>query len=159
MTAPDRNGLESHMALGRAPVSGWTVRVSVPVAVVTRLWQRKLWIVALGGVISFASALAATAWLTRRRRGVQHLLEARVRQRTAELHESEERYTRLAHATREGVAIHDAGRIVEANESFARMFGYAPHEVIEKARIDFITPEARDALQHEPRAPKTATRA
>ena len=147
VTAPDRNGLELHMALGRAPVSGWTVRVSVPATVVTRIWQRKLWIVALGGVISFAAALAATAWLTRRRRGVQHLLEARVRQGTAELHESEERYTRLAHATREGVAIYDAGRIVEANDSFARMFGYAPHEVIEKAWIDFIAPDARDAVR------------
>jgi PAS domain S-box-containing protein len=146
VTAPDRDGIESHMALGRAPVSGWTVRVRVPAAVVTRIWQRKLWIVALGGLISFAAALAATAWLTRRRQAVQHVLEARVRQRTAELRESEERYTRLAHATREGVAIHHAGIIVEANESFARMFGYAPHEVIEKPPIEFVAPEARDAV-------------
>jgi two-component system sensor kinase FixL len=144
VTAVDRHGRESHMALGRAPVTGWTVRMSMPTALVTRLWQRELWIVALGGLISFATALAATAWLTRRRQGLRHLLEGRVRQATAELRESEERYTRLADATREGVAIHDAGRIVEANASFARMFGYAPHEVVEKAPIDFIAPEARD---------------
>jgi PAS domain S-box-containing protein len=145
VTAVDRSGHEAHMALGRAPVSGWSVRISVPTALVTRLWQRELWIVALGGLISFATALAATAWLTRRRQGLQHLLEGRVRQRTAELRESEERYTRLAHATREGVAIHNAGRVVEANASFARMFGYAPNEVIEKGPLDFIAPEARDA--------------
>lgn len=53
------------------------------------------------------------------------------------------RYARLANAAREGVAIHDLDRIVEANASFAEMFGYGPDEVTGKAVSDLIAPEAR----------------
>lgn len=56
----------------------------------------------------------------------------------AALRLSEERYALLANATREGVAIHDSELIVEANATFARMFGYAPGEVIGKPLSMFI---------------------
>jgi two-component system, LuxR family, sensor kinase FixL len=58
----------------------------------------------------------------------------------AALRASEERYARLANATREGVAIHDSGIIVEANATFARMFGFALDEVIGKP-LSLVIPE------------------
>jgi PAS domain S-box-containing protein len=140
--AVNSNGVDSHIALGHAPTSGWTVGVSVPVADVAALWQRELWIIVLGGLICVATVLGAIAWLTRSRRALQQMLEMRVRERTAALRESEQRYAALANVAREGVAIHDDDRIVEANETFARMFGYAPEEVIAKSPRAFIAPQA-----------------
>jgi diguanylate cyclase (GGDEF)-like protein/PAS domain S-box-containing protein len=44
--------------------------------------------------------------------------------------ESEERFRRLSNASREGVCLHDHGKILEVNKRLADMFGYEPHEVI-----------------------------
>ena len=44
------------------------------------------------------------------------------------LAESEARLRALAAASREGVVIHDQQRIVEANEAYWRMFGYAAYD-------------------------------
>jgi PAS domain S-box-containing protein len=46
------------------------------------------------------------------------------------LRESEERFHLLCEAAEEGIAIHDNGVIVEANQAFARMFGYELPEMI-----------------------------
>jgi PAS domain S-box-containing protein len=43
--------------------------------------------------------------------------------------QSEERFRVLAEATREGVILHDQGKIFAANTAFARMFGFAPSEL------------------------------
>jgi len=47
------------------------------------------------------------------------------------LSESEERFRLLCEAAEEGVAIHDNGVIVEANQELARMYGYELHEMID----------------------------
>ncbi|HYP19849.1 MAG TPA: PAS domain S-box protein [Chloroflexia bacterium] len=44
--------------------------------------------------------------------------------------ESEERFRRLSNASREGVCIHDGGKILETNKRLADMFGYELHEVV-----------------------------
>src|SRR5438874_2671555 len=41
------------------------------------------------------------------------------------LRDSEERLRRLSDAALEGIAIHEHGRILEANRAFAGLFGYA----------------------------------
>jgi len=46
------------------------------------------------------------------------------------LKESEQRFRQLASLTQEGVAVHIDGRIVDANDSFAKMFGYEVSEVV-----------------------------
>jgi PAS domain S-box-containing protein len=48
----------------------------------------------------------------------------KLRQRAFSLAESEARFRSLAEAAFEGVMIHDGTRILEANEQFARLFGY-----------------------------------
>ncbi|HEY9720485.1 MAG TPA: PAS domain S-box protein [Oscillatoriaceae cyanobacterium] len=56
---------------------------------------------------------------------------------------SEERFRALAEATCEGIAIHDRGRILIANQALAEMFGYALEDVIGKSALDFAAPESR----------------
>ncbi|MFZ5912330.1 MAG: PAS domain S-box protein [Chloroflexota bacterium] len=60
------------------------------------------------------------------------------------LNESEERYRRLSEASVEGVVIHDKGILLDANEVFAKMFGYELSEVIGMAATEFLTPETRE---------------
>ena len=79
----------------------------------------------LAGLAGFAAAAHRTAGLL------------------AGLRESEERYRCLAGATREGVAIHDLRGILEANDAFCRLFGYARAEVLGRHQADFIAPGAR----------------
>jgi len=51
------------------------------------------------------------------------------RETEAALHESEGRYRSLSEAVFAGVALHEDGRILEANANLAAMFGYAPEEL------------------------------
>lgn len=62
------------------------------------------------------------------------------------LRESEERFHRLVDATFEGVVIHDQGKIIDTNLSFARMLGYELAEVMGMNALDFAVPEYRDLI-------------
>ncbi len=139
-----RHGTAKYLALAQARVRHWAVGMSVPSAEIAALWQRKLWILGIAGLLSVLAALTAIAFFTRRRRAIQALLETRVRQQTAALRASEERYQTLANSTREGVAIHDGGRIVDANHSFAELFGYTAEEVIGRDLAEFVAPGGPD---------------
>ena len=63
-----------------------------------------------------------------------------------ELRESKERYRGLSEAAVEGLAIHEKGIILEANNALARMFGYEPSEVIGMNALDMTAPECREML-------------
>lgn len=56
------------------------------------------------------------------------------------LRDSEDRFRRLAEATAEGIAIHEGGTILDANEALARMFGYDRRELIGKIRTELVIP-------------------
>ncbi len=58
------------------------------------------------------------------------------------LRESEERFRRLSDAAEEGIAIHDKGTIVQANEALAKMFGYELSEMIGMYAEKLATPES-----------------
>jgi PAS domain S-box-containing protein len=80
-------------------------------------------------------------------REVDHALEA-FDTAARDLRASEERYERLANATKEGVLICDGGRIVESNAGFLRMTGCDAGAVLDKPLGDFLAAETRDeALQ------------
>ena len=65
------------------------------------------------------------------------------------LQESEERFRCLSEASFEGIAFHDEGKIIDANQTFATMFGYGLSEMIGKDVLDFATPGLREAaLRH-----------
>lgn len=68
------------------------------------------------------------------------------KQAEEELRESEERFRALSAASVEGIAIHDRGKIVDANEAFGAMFGYDVSEVIGMHILDFAAPESRDLV-------------
>jgi PAS domain S-box-containing protein len=72
------------------------------------------------------------------------------------LRQSEERFRVLAQSTREGVVIHDGTRIVEANDAFLDMFGYARRsDVIGRQFLDVIAPSARAGVLARARAGST----
>jgi PAS domain S-box-containing protein len=62
------------------------------------------------------------------------------------LRESEERFRRLSEAAFEAIAIHEKGKIVDANLTYAQMFRYEPSEVIGMNVLDFAAPESRDLV-------------
>ncbi len=64
------------------------------------------------------------------------------KQTEEELRESERRFQVLAEATSEGIVIQEMGKVLDANPSFARMFGYDRGEVIGMSAKDFLTPES-----------------
>ncbi len=72
--------------------------------------------------------------------------------REAALRESEQRFRRLSDASFEGIVIHDGERIVETNDTLARLFGYEPGDGIGEPLVDFIAPEAREQVTANVRA-------
>jgi PAS domain S-box-containing protein len=59
------------------------------------------------------------------------------------LRESEERFRQMAEAAFEGIFIHEAGEILDANPAFAAMLGYDRSEIIGKSYQELVAPEAR----------------
>ena len=66
-----------------------------------------------------------------------------------ETRESEERFRGLSKATFEGIAITDGGRILEANEALAAVFGYEPSEITGTRVMDLVAPESRDLVRRQ----------
>ncbi|TBR21904.1 MAG: PAS domain S-box protein, partial [Candidatus Nitrosotenuis sp.] len=58
------------------------------------------------------------------------------------LRESEARYRLISEASFEGIVINIAGKVVDCNSAFARMFGYAPEEIVGKVPLDLSPPES-----------------
>ena len=59
------------------------------------------------------------------------------------LRASEERFRALSGAAFEGVAVHQDGKIVLANEAGAAMFGFDPASIVGVSMIDLTAPESR----------------
>ncbi len=64
------------------------------------------------------------------------------------LHESEQRFRRLAEATFEGIIIHIQGTILDTNSNAAEIFGYAAEEFIGMSLADLFTPESRSQVMY-----------
>jgi len=60
---------------------------------------------------------------------------------------SEERFRLLSEATFEGIALHADQRILDANQNYARMFGYASEELIGMDVLDLTAPESRELMR------------
>ncbi len=52
----------------------------------------------------------------------------------------------LSDASFEGIAIHDRGKVLAANNALADLFGYEPSEIVGKDAGDFFTPQTRGSL-------------
>ncbi len=64
----------------------------------------------------------------------------------AALWDSEERFRTFSNATSEGVAVTENGKVVDANQQFARLFGYEAHEIAGMSVGDFAIPETRELV-------------
>jgi PAS domain S-box-containing protein len=62
------------------------------------------------------------------------------------LKESEERYKSLVESTFEGIAIHEDGKILEANSAFCKLGGYDPSEIFGMDIMTFTAPESKEAV-------------
>jgi PAS domain S-box-containing protein len=58
-----------------------------------------------------------------------------------ELREREAKFRSLADVSREGIIIHENGKIIDANPAFAKMFGYQLEELLGMFVQDFVTTE------------------
>ena len=65
------------------------------------------------------------------------------------LSESTARFQNLFDATFEGIAVHDAGKIIDANGAFAAMFGYTQEELRERSFAELCAPECRERVQSQ----------
>lgn len=62
------------------------------------------------------------------------------------LQESEIRFRALSDVSLEGIVIQEREKIIDANQSFARMFGYELEEIIGKVTSDIVTLESLDIV-------------
>ncbi len=93
--------------------------------------------------------LIAEEKVTQYQTNLEKLVTKRTNQLQSEkekLQESEERFRSLSKASFEGIVIHQGGKILEANQLLAGMFGYSPEEVFQMETVEFIAPESRDLL-------------
>jgi PAS domain S-box-containing protein len=68
------------------------------------------------------------------------------KQAEEEARENAEKFRALASASFDGIVIHEGGIILEANESYARMFGHTVEEVVGCYIYRFIVPEERERI-------------
>ncbi len=68
------------------------------------------------------------------------------------LRESEERFRSLSEVSFEGIAIHEDGIIIDANNAFAALAGYDRSEVIGMHALDFTAAEYHEAVTENIRA-------
>jgi PAS domain S-box-containing protein len=124
-----------------AAAAGWAV-------VVWRVYPESSWndfVMMLVTAVTLSAVIHAVRirTLSRLKRfQVQNARREAELQRTAQAaRESEERFRRLSNATFEGIAIHEQGRILDANPPLLAMFGYELHEIVGRPILDFLAPE------------------
>jgi PAS domain S-box-containing protein len=103
-------------------------------------------------VILSAAALSVNLLSLNMRKNLDHAHQEIVQRKQAEaaLLESEERYRNLSSMASEGIMVHEAGKILDANQTFADLVGYSnPEELIGKVGLESIpfTSESRQLIQ------------
>lgn len=64
------------------------------------------------------------------------------------LKESEDRFRRLSEVSFEGIVIHDKGMIIDANQTFLKMFGYSYSEIRELDGFNLIQPPRNEKVEN-----------
>lgn len=80
-------------------------------------------------------------------RNHNQILEREIETRTRELAESREKYKTLVEEINDGFFVLAEGRVVFANRSFARMYGYELEQVLQKSYLNFIAEEYRAVVR------------
>ncbi|HEX8652496.1 MAG TPA: ATP-binding protein [Pyrinomonadaceae bacterium] len=104
------------------------------------------------GFMLFAATVISVLIHTVRFRALEQLERMHIRdvRRKSELEAavratqlSEERFRQLSEATFEGVAVHENGQLIDANQALASMFGYTLSEVVGINALNLIAPESQ----------------
>ena len=105
----------------------------ISIRAVSSIWTD--WRFYVGLLLALGCAyLVASVWM--------ESLRKEVARRTQALRESEERLGMLAEVSFSGVAVHRCGVLLEANDQYYEMFGYAPRELLGRDVIPLtIVPE------------------
>ncbi|MBD3414909.1 MAG: PAS domain S-box protein [Candidatus Aminicenantes bacterium] len=69
------------------------------------------------------------------------------KQKKNELNESKDQFRILFEATFEGIVIHDQGRILDANQTFAQMFGYRLNEIKGMNVVELAAPGWKETVK------------
>jgi len=75
-------------------------------------------------------------------------LEERVKERTAQLEHSNERFKSLSEAAFEGIIISHKGKIIEVNDALCRISGYQASDLINKNALSFVIPEEKKNISN-----------
>jgi diguanylate cyclase (GGDEF)-like protein/PAS domain S-box-containing protein len=121
---------------GRARQRGERVPTNYEVKLVTKNGDER-WVDFTLGVIEFEGkpAVLGTGFDITERKQAEEALR-----------ESEERFRTLVESTFEGIVISENGKILQANESFAAMFGYELPEVVGLSPSEMTTPESAELI-------------
>ncbi|HEX2952273.1 MAG TPA: PAS domain S-box protein [Armatimonadota bacterium] len=68
------------------------------------------------------------------------------------LSDSEKRFRAFSESTTEGIALHEHGRIIEVNQTFADHLGYSVQEMLGRSVLDFTAPESREDMERRMKA-------
>ncbi len=108
----------------------------------SRQFKATLWVFLAGLMLSAALSLNA-ALIIRHQSG----LEAEVRERTATLHESEERFRDIAESMADWIWEVDAhGRYTYCSAHVTRVLGYQPQEIMGKTPFDLMDPDEAERV-------------
>jgi PAS domain S-box-containing protein len=93
---------------------------------------------------AFLAEVASSLFTIGDRTVIQGIVrDVTLRKETEEaLRNSEERFHLLSDAAEEGIAIHDQGLVIDANDALARILGYGQSELIGMHMKDLLTPES-----------------
>ncbi len=88
------------------------------------------------------------AFIAFARRAAPEVAAVVERRRAAEAAGAREfKLRRMAEAGVEGLALHEHGLVVDANEAFATLFAAAPRQVLGRPLLDFVHPDSQDEVR------------
>jgi PAS domain S-box-containing protein len=149
VTARDYRGREVLAAMLPVPGSPWTVVAKQDEAEIYALLRRQAWAIAATVAAIVLAAVLGLILLWRNREYQFSRSELASSRRAEEsLRQAELRFRGFAAATFEGICVVARGRIVDANDQFAALFGYQREELLGKDALSLVPTEHRAALAH-----------
>lgn len=131
-------------ALRRVPDSPWFLVAKRDEAEINTPLRKQAWIIGqtVGALILAGMLGVLLVWRNREYRFSVREIEQRKRTEGA-LRQSEERFRSFTAATFEGICVSQQGRILDFNEQFAALFGYARAELLGREILTLVAPESR----------------
>lgn len=114
---------------------------------ITPPWWETTWFRGVLFVLVVSLVIGGYRWRVSALEHKRRQLEIQVKERTKDLQESEARFHVLSDATFEGIGFTNQGRMVDANQQFARMLGYEMDEIKGMDVSKLVMPEDRELVR------------